>query len=90
MVVAAAVQVFCGVSDVEHFVKDDVFDHIMRNLGRIEGSTDGDVAVSRIVMAQYAVCFAGRPRQSRLWDKVAEIPAIQVLKNLVEIIDQAF
>ena len=59
VVVAAAVYMFGGVVDVEHFVEDDVFDHVFWDGEGIERAADGNVVVRRVVMAEYAKCFSG-------------------------------
>lgn len=90
MIVAAAVYVFGRVCDVEHLVKDDVFDHISRYVGRIERRADRNVIVRRVVVAEDAIGFAGGPRQNGLFDRVTEIVAVYRFEDLVEVICPAF
>lgn len=59
VVVAAAVDVFCGVGDVEHLVEDYVFDDVSRHIGRIERRADRNMIVRRVVVAEDAICLAG-------------------------------
>ena len=59
VVVAAAVDVFGRVVDVEHLVKDDIFDHVFWHRQGIERTADRDVVVGRIVMAEDAEGFSG-------------------------------
>ena len=87
VVVAAAVDVFGRVVDVEHFVKDDVFDDVSRHIDGVKRPADGDVVVRCVVVAEDAVGFLGRPRQHRFWDRVAKILPVNGGKYLVEIVD---
>lgn len=48
----------CGMDDVQHFVKYDVFDDKTRHRLAVERTADRDDAVSGVVMPENAVCFA--------------------------------
>ena len=89
VVVAAAVDVFGRVGDVEHFVKDDVFDDVSGNVTRIERPADRDVIVCRVVMAEDAIGFFRGPGEDGFWDRVAKILACSATSNIsIEIVDR--
>ena len=73
VIVAAAVDMFCRVMDVEHFVIDDVFDDVTRRFRRVQRYADGDMVVGRVVVAEDAVGLFGGPRQCWFGDRVAKI-----------------
>lgn len=59
VVVPTAVYMAGRMCDVEHFVKDDIFDHISRDVCGIERSADRYVLVCSVVMAEYAIGLRG-------------------------------
>ena len=59
VIVAAAVYVFSRVMDVEHFVEEDVLDHVFWDGEGIERTADRDVIMRCIMMAENAECFSG-------------------------------
>ncbi len=76
MVIPSAIQVFGGVSDVEHLVKDYILNHKTRNFRRIERAADRNMVMSSIVMPKDPVCFFSRPGQNRFGNSIAKIFSI--------------
>ncbi len=62
-----------GVVDVEHFVKNHVFDHVSRHVRRVERAADDDCLMRRIVMAENAVGVPSSPVEHRFFERAAEI-----------------
>lgn len=87
VIVAAAVDVFGRVMDVEHFVKDDVFDHVFWHRQGIERTADRNVVVCGVMMTEDAKCLTCRPREHGFGDRFAKILRVQTVENFVEIID---
>lgn len=73
MVISSAIDVFCWMRDVKHFVINHAFDDKQRDIGRIERAADRNVAMGSIMMAEYPIGFPGGPRERRLLDRISKI-----------------
>src|SRR2546430_10896079 len=61
VIAAATIDDACGMFDVQHFMKQDVFNEPFRHVARIQGLADGNCLVRGIMMAENAARPAARP-----------------------------
>src|SRR5579864_2949405 len=85
---AAAAQLD-GVFQVEHFVVDDVIQHVPRHGGMIEDTADDDGVVRGIVVAEDAAGLGLAPAHAGTGHQAMEKAAVQVLKDGLEIVEVA-
>ena len=86
VIVPAPVVVNGRMVDVQHFVKDDIFDDVSRHIRRVERTADDDRVVRRIMMPQNAVSVPGRPRKHWFFNASAEIFRVHAFKDLVQVV----
>src|SRR5258706_11616649 len=86
VVIAPAVNYASRMFDMQHFVKDNVFDEPLRNFAGIQDLTNRDRVMGGVMMTQNASSSPSRPGQHRLFDLTAKISAVEVWYNTVRII----
>ena len=89
MVVAPAVDRYCWMLNMQHFVKHHVFNDISWCFGRIKRAADDYLVLRSIVMAKDAISFSHRPGQKRLSNRIVEKLSINGVKDLVQIVNVA-
>src|SRR5260370_42167600 len=89
VIIAPAVDYSGGMLNVQHFVKDDVFDEPLGNITRIEGLADRDGFVRGVVMAEDAAGAPLRPRECRRCDLPVARESINARENLLEVVSLA-
>ena len=76
--------------DVEHFVEKDVFDNKAWDIAGVERPADRDSVMSRIVVTEDVVALSRRPCQHRLSQTASEVPEIQRLEYIVQVVNLTF
>src|SRR6266705_2139236 len=87
VIIAPAIDYSGGMLNVQHFVKDDVFDEPRGNIARIQGLADRNGFVRGVVMAEDAAGLPLRPGERRLCDLPVEVALINARENLLEIVN---
>ena len=89
MVITPALYEARRVLDVQHLMKDYVFDEPLRDIARVQGLTDDDGVVRGVVVAEDATRAALRPGERRLFEPAVEIATVEPLENFVKVVNKA-
>jgi len=80
---------FDRVLQMQHLVKENVFDGVLRHARMIEDAADDDGVVGGIVMAKAAACVVPAPSELRPSHESVEKAAVEVVENFFQMVVMA-